>query len=443
MAKKTKSLSQWCVEKMRSDILSELDFDKNSEVYALGYIPDRIEYNSDAIINWICEREHKYSCEVVGRTLFDLKCPVCNPNDAILPVGTKYGCLTIIGDFNDYRMEVAEPKIQEWQKEKEDFLNGIRKPNSNIDSVDFFDRRIEDDSTCRRYKCQCKCGKIRYIHQHDFLKSKHKFCTVGIKEKWLENLARERNKAKEDLTEEELLKEFCGLAVKTWNDKQKAYRENGKRIFADNYDVDWTGNIFESLEVLECIDDNYEERYVDGDLRKKDAYSYTVYKLYKCRCYLCGKEHIVKCSQFNISPPNQYGRRAYQGYWSEVECDCHGEISSFQWIVNKILIENDIPYRVEYSFSDLFGYYGVNNLKFDFAIMNKDGSVKCLIECQGEQHYMPVEKFGGNRQYDIQVKNDNLKREYIQKHNIELIEISYKDKKIEKVETILRKHNII
>ena len=442
MAKKTKSLSQWCVEKMRSDILSELDSAKNSEVYALGYIPDRIEYNSPRIIGWICEKGHKYSCEVVGRALFGLKCPICNPDNAILPVGTKYGCLTIIGDFNSYRIEVAEPKIQELRKEKEDFLKGIRKPNSNIDSVDFFDRWIEGYRTCQLYKCQCKCGKIHYLNQHHFLESKHRFCTESVTEKVMENLAWTKKVRKEPCSEEDILKDYCGLAVKAWKDKQKAYIENGRRIFANNYDIDLTGNIFESLEVLECINDNYEERYAHGDLRKKDAYSYMVYKLYRCRCYLCGKEHIVKCSQFHISPPTQYGRTAYHGYWSGVECECH-EISSFQWIVNKLLIENDIPYRVEYSFLDLFGYYGTNKLKFDFAIMNKDGSVKCLIECQGEQHYMPVKEFGGNRQYDVQVKNDELKKKYVKKHNIELIEISYKDKKIEKVEAILRKHKII
>ena len=43
----------------------------------------------------------------------------------------------------------------------------------------------------------------------------------------------------------------------------------------------------------------------------------------------------------------------------------------------------------------------------------------------------------------LAAENDELKKEYVKKHNIELIEISYKDKKIEKVEAILRKHKII
>lgn len=442
MAKKPKSLNQWCIENDQTDILSELDTEENQKHYARDFITDRIEYNSPYVINWVCEKGHKYSCEVIGRTQFGLKCPICNPANQTLPVGTKSGCLTIIGDFSVYQKEVAEPNIQNLLKEKEDFIKGIRKPNSNIDSADFFDRRIADFSNKQLYKCQCNCGKIHYMNQHNFIKSKHKYCTEGVTEKVLEQLSWSRHMRKQDFTEEELLEEFCGLAVKAWKNKQKSYKENGRRTKADNYDTDFTGRTFESLEVLECLDDKYEEAYSHRDLKRKDAYSYMIYKLYKCRCYLCGKEQTAKCSQFKISPPTSYGRTAYHGYWSGVSCDCH-EISSFQWIVNKLLLENNIPYRVEYSFDDLFGCSGTNKLKFDFAVLDSNQQVKCLIECQGEQHYMPVKEFGGNRQYAAQLKNDELKRAYAKEHNIELIEISYKDKQIEKVEEILREHGVI
>ena len=80
-----------------------------------------------------------------------------------------------------------------------------------------------------------------------------------------------------------------------------------------------------------------------------------------------------------------YGIHAYFGYWSNVYCDCH-PISSFQWIVTKLLFDNNISYTVEYSFDDLYGSGGVNHLRYDFAVFNKDGSIKCLIECQGSQH---------------------------------------------------------
>ena len=157
---------------------------------------------------------------------------------------------------------------------------------------------------------------------------------------------------------------------------------------------------------------------------------------------MCGKEHLFTCDQFGIYPPSKNGVHAYDGYWSKAYCDCH-KISSFQWIVNKILFENNIRYQVEYSFPDLYGCFHRRKLRFDFAILNEDRSVKCLIECQGEQHYKTVDEFGDKRDFDIQITNDELKRKYAKQHAIPLIEISYKHKKIEKIEEILKDNEII
>lgn len=74
---------------------------------------------------------------------------------------------------------------------------------------------------------------------------------------------------------------------------------------------------------------------------------------------------------------------------------------------------------------------------YDFALLNDDGSVKELLECQGEQHYSPIDEFGGTTQFSKQIANDNLKRKYAQEHNIPLHEISCKDKQIDKVYEIL------
>lgn len=391
-----KNLKQWCIEKNKSNILSELDMIKNNDIFAKKYIPDRVEYNSPSMVNWICKNGHQYRCEIVARTKFGLNCPVCGDKGTNLPIKTKYGCLTII----DY------------------------------------------DRTQRLYKCKCDCGKEQYLSRYDFLKSKHRFCTCAVTEKLLERRLWGLKISNEPQTEENALKDFCGLAVKAWKKKNEEYRKNGLEKFAINYDIDFVGKTFESLEILECIDERYEEKHKHGDKRKKNAYTYTIYKLYKCRCYLCGKEHIVKCSQFSINPPTQYGPTAYNGYWSGVQCNCH-DFSSFQWMVNKILIENDVPYKVEFSFPDLYGACGKNKLKFDFAIFNNDGTIKYLIECQGEQHYAPIEEFGGERGFKAQKQNDELKKEYVKKNGFSLIEIHYKNKKIEEIESILQKYNII
>lgn len=46
-------------------------------------------------------------------------------------------------------------------RDKEDFLKGIRKQNSNISSLEFYDDQIEKYKTQERYKCQCKCGQVQ------------------------------------------------------------------------------------------------------------------------------------------------------------------------------------------------------------------------------------------------------------------------------------------
>lgn len=54
-------------------------------------------------------------------------------------------------------------------------------------------------------------------------------------------------------------------------------------------------------------------------------------------------------------------------------------------------------------------------------------NVCLLIEVQGRQHYMPVDIFGGQKQFEIQRFNDNKKREYCKNRNIPLLELSYKE----------------
>lgn len=76
-------------------------------------------------------------------------------------------------------------------------------------------------------------------------------------------------------------------------------------------------------------------------------------------------------------------------------------------------------------------------LKFDFAIIDPLGNVKALIEFQGEQHYEPIKFFGGEEKCQKQKRYDALKREYCKKHNLTLIEITYKDSVEERLKSLL------
>lgn len=50
-----------------------------------------------------------------------------------------------------------------------------------------------------------------------------------------------------------------------------------------------------------------------------------------------------------------------------------------------------------------------------------------VIECQGQQHFYPIDIFGGEKRFKKQQEYDNKKKEYCKDNNILLIEIPYSD----------------
>ena len=373
----------------------------------------------------------------------------------------KYGCLTILDFGNEYQS-----------------LN----PTSD-------DKNIH-------YKCICnKCGMIHYYNESTLLQNP-KYCAYPIAISAGDTYSisaknatyRKRQKYKDNecviLTDKKDCRpapQYCGA----WNNENQKKRDTKLREKADiiatlprhyakNYDSDYVGLQYDSLYIQSVkqieygsykIQGNEISPYLDQTLtnvsfnvehlpeelidipKNRIGRSVTIYKVYTCKCCLCGKEQDILCDKFGINPRTSYGYHAYHGYWSDVSCDCRGKtspvISSFQWLVNKVLFENRILYTVEYSYSDLIGAGGKNKLAFDFAIFNPDKSIKCLIECQGKQHFEPVPEFGGKAAFDLQQKNDELKRQYTQIHGLPLIEISYQQKNIKDIKNILKAAKII
>ena len=405
MRKAKMTLKEWCENNGKEALLFELDNEKNKKYYPFA---DSLPFDSTATINWIGSCGHSWEDFVIARTLFSRGCPICNPN-TMFPAGTKYGCVTILEGYSRYPNEAAE-ELGQLSEKNEEF-------------------RIRLDKAFRGsndYKCQCKCGRRFIWDERQFLSARHRYCTAGM-----------------SLIGKRLLypvseNELCGL----WVQQKEKRLESFQRVYSESYYHNYTGSFHESLEILECVNDRYEELTSYTDIRKKHGGVYTVYKQYRCRCYLCGKERIVKSSDFYIKPPSLYGIHAYDGYYSGAKCDCH-PISSFQWIVNKILVEYGINYRVEYSFSDLTRPDSTYPLSFDFCVFDDVGNIKCLIECQGEQHYHPVDQFGGEVQFARQKENDALKREYAKAHGMQLLEISYTQKKYETIENLLSENGIL
>lgn len=96
-----------------------------------------------------------------------------------------------------------------------------------------------------------------------------------------------------------------------------------------------------------------------------------------------------------------------------------------------------LNYIKEYSFEDLLSPSG-NQLRFDFAILDQSGTLVCLIEHQGEQHYFEYSNGFGQMQREI---SDPLKKEFCKVNHIPLYEIRYDDDIMARVKEILTEIN--
>lgn len=101
-------------------------------------------------------------------------------------------------------------------------------------------------------------------------------------------------------------------------------------------------------------------------------------------------------------------------------CGCNKTSKYEEWVEN-ILNELKISYKREYRFHDCRNHYP---LPFDFYISDYNGCSYC-IECQGQQHYDPVEHFGGMERFYTVQHNDQIKRDYCLANRIVLLSLPY------------------
>lgn len=101
-------------------------------------------------------------------------------------------------------------------------------------------------------------------------------------------------------------------------------------------------------------------------------------------------------------------------------------------LIEDYLISKGINFITQKKFKDL---KVIKNLSFDFYLPKEN----ILIEYQGQQHYHPVDIFGGEEQFKKQAEYDNKKRKYAKEKGYQLVEISYKYTTIEDIEKILNK----
>ena len=124
--------------------------------------------------------------------------------------------------------------------------------------------------------------------------------------------------------------------------------------------------------------------------------------LWKCRCE-CGNIKIIK------------GGNLVKG--NTITCGC-GKMSAGEIKIYNILKEENINFIQEYQPLDLKGK------RFDFAILNQDGSIQKLIEFDGIQHF---QEWNLNKKDNLETrqKRDKEKNKWAKEKEIPLIRIPY------------------
>lgn len=182
-----------------------------------------------------------------------------------LSIDSKFGCFTIIGD-DSYPKELINDRLvklnlEKYQDIKQKIINGELPQDYKIGEI---------------YICKCRCGKEHFRYRESLLAQKLRYCSEEC---------------------------FTDIVY----DKTK------------NFDVDYTNTIHESLKILECIDENYENSSWIEKTRSKRIKHIKLSKRYKCQCYLCQEEYIFESLDFEIRN-DDYGPNAEIGYYSKACC---------------------------------------------------------------------------------------------------------------------------
>ena len=102
---------------------------------------------------------------------------------------------------------------------------------------------------------------------------------------------------------------------------------------------------------------------------------------------------------------------------------CHNPRTKGEIRVASFLKKNGINFKEQYIINVQYLNEKQKVFICDFYLPD----LKTIIEYNGEQHYMPIEIFGGKKSFIRQKKRDILLRKYCRSKNIKLIEVHYKD----------------
>ena len=98
-------------------------------------------------------------------------------------------------------------------------------------------------------------------------------------------------------------------------------------------------------------------------------------------------------------------------------------------------------YNIEYEYQKNFKW--AKRYRYDFYLP----TLNVVIECQGEQHFMPVDFAGkgeewAKKQFEKNIKSDKIKKDLCNDNNVGIYYINYYDENIEdKIKKLITKYD--
>ena len=318
--------------------------------------------------------------------------------------------------------------------------------------------------------CRCECGTEKYVVRYALLNGDSQSCGCLAKEKTQERCRKDyAGQVFGELIVVEMLynyhngKTYCRCRCSCGNEHivyvGNLISGHTKSCGCKTYNMVWDGRrtnlcgvVFGRLTVIEML----------YGYRNKQTY---------CRCICeCGNETVVCMSNLLsgrtsscgcLEKESRYMRSHYQdiggcrfGMLTVVDktedtnsngsviwkclCDCGNTVyvsytdlaryrktscgcsnySNMENFIANILSEHQINYIPQARFSECRNIYP---LPFDFYLYDYN----TIIEYDGEQHFRPIDFFGGEEGFSKIVFNDNIKNSYCEKQKINLIRLSY------------------
>ena len=283
---------------------------------------------------------------------------------------------------------------------KEEYIEKLHKISPYIDIVgDYINMRTKTHHYCNKHKVEFETTPDNALRGRG--------CSECGKEKYHASRARTTN-------------EYISL-VKDINPDIEVlgeYISNGTPILhrCRKHNIEWNAIPYGILSGWGCKECKYEkiadskrkthEQYVK-ELREVNPDIEVIEKYIDCDTpilHKCKKDGY----EWRIRPAN-----LLIGYNCPVCGESRGERKIRQW-----LEKNNISYIYQHKYEDC---KDVNPLPFDFYLP----TYNILIEYDGEQHFRPIEYFGGQEKFELQQKHDKIKNEYCEKNNIPLLRIPY------------------